>query len=411
MFRHKYWVLGGASAILLFLGAFIFTSPTVAEATLVVSEGEVVVEHGTTRLFVVPTREQRTVTAGETLALKAGDTVQLHPGATAQLRLLNGSTVDLSEGALLHITELVNTRETFRVRLYLFAGRTVNRIEHLLDVDDAFVISTPSSTTSVRGTVFAVEVLSEDSTVVTVDEGSVFVSTEDAGVEVPAGFKLRVEVGQPLGLPEPKPAWEPPLMAEVDSRVSAPVLNTVSPCEADPAACVTPAADQPPADQPAPVAEQPQPARQQSQRPAPVLAAAQPTVRPTATLPPTATPKPTLTPTLPPTNTSVPTATPTSVPTVAPTATQPPPTDPPPPPPTDPPTPEEPTPTATNKPSANVTEPPATTTPEPEPTSGGIGGNCIGGDCDDAGTPELPTPVCGGPAGGDNPHCPPPGEP
>lgn len=243
MFRHKYWVLGGASAILLFLGAFIFTSPTVAEATLVVSEGEVVVEHGTTRLFVVPTREQRTVTAGETLALKAGDTVQLHPGATAQLRLLNGSTVDLSEGALLHITELVNTRETFRVRLYLFAGRTVNRIEHLLDVDDAFVISTPSSTTSVRGTVFAVEVLSEDSTVVTVDEGSVFVSTEDAGVEVPAGFKLRVEVGQPLGLPEPKPAWEPPLMAEVDSRVSAPVLNTVSPCEADPAACVTPAAD------------------------------------------------------------------------------------------------------------------------------------------------------------------------
>lgn len=374
MIRRKFWVLGSATAVLLFLGAFLFASPPIAEATLVVSEGEVTVEQAVNRMLVVPAREQVTLSSGESMALTAGDTLKLAEGATAQLRFMDGSTVGLSDEALLHVTELVDTEDSFRVRLYLFAGRTASRVVHLIDADDAFVISTPSSTTSVRGTRFIVNVIDEASSEVACEEGSVLVSTEEESVEVPAGFQLRVETGKPLEV-QPRLDPENPAITGYYGTEEAESQNPVCP----PGGCFVPsptptvvtsqqvAQSNPPQQNSQPVS---QPSTKATTKPSAIPSAtatktATATATATSTATKTATPTATASATPAATSTrsatAVPTSTPTTAPTSAPTAT---PgsssvdTDPATPPP------DEPTPTATP-----TIPTPTPVTPTAEPTS------------------------------------------
>jgi len=75
----------------------------------------------------------------------------------------------------------------FQVRLDQVAGRTFHRVQRLLGVGDAYVVSTPSSTASVRGTAFGVEVVGPGTTYVHTDEGVVGVSQDGQDVDVGAG--------------------------------------------------------------------------------------------------------------------------------------------------------------------------------------------------------------------------------
>jgi len=117
--------------------------------------------------------------------------------------------VDLFENSTLQVTELFTTQDSYRVRLHMLSGKTVSRVIRLLGVDDAYEVSTPSSTASVRGTVFAVEVLGPNSTYIACDEGVVHIEMGDLQAEVVAGTEVMAIAGEPLEV-EPQQAAVPP---------------------------------------------------------------------------------------------------------------------------------------------------------------------------------------------------------
>jgi ferric-dicitrate binding protein FerR (iron transport regulator) len=196
MFKRPVWALATAALVILLLGTFVFAQPVRAEATLVVAEGQAIVTQ-TGRTFL--SRQVETaVSAGEIIALHRGDTIELGTTSTAQLRLQDGSTVDLFGGTTLVITELITSENSYQVQLDMISGRTINRVVRLLQAGDRFEVRTPSSTASVRGTVFTVEVISPETTYISVAEGVVLVTVDDQQADVKAGHEVTATISQPL---------------------------------------------------------------------------------------------------------------------------------------------------------------------------------------------------------------------
>lgn len=196
MLHRRTWAFGLATLLVLILGVFALAQPEGAEATLVVSAGEVVVNQAGGAIFA--SSAETAVSAGEVITVQKGDTIRLNDTALAQLRLQDGSTVDLFGGTTLAVTELVTNDDTYRVRFNLFSGKTLNRVVRLLRSNDAFEIKTPSSTASVRGTVFTVEAQTTETTHIAVEEGVVRVAMEGQSVDVEAGFQVTAVLGQEL---------------------------------------------------------------------------------------------------------------------------------------------------------------------------------------------------------------------
>ena len=208
MYHRRTWALGLATLLVIVLGTFVLAQPGSAEATLVVSAGEVVVNQAGGAIFA--SSGDTAVSAGEAMTVQEGDTIRLDATASAQLRLQDGSTVDLFGGTTLAVSELVNNDDSYRVRLNLLSGKTLSRVVRLLRSDDAFEIKTPSSTASVRGTVFTVEAQTAEISVVSVDEGVVRVAMGDQYVDVEPGFQVTAVLGQELNVvPQNQPTREP----------------------------------------------------------------------------------------------------------------------------------------------------------------------------------------------------------
>jgi hypothetical protein len=186
----RYFFALAVVAILLLVGALIAFSPQPSTATLTVSVGQVTI--------ATNSHPEQIVTAGQVVNVKTGDSLAVKPSAQAQLRFYDGSSVDLAEKTQLEVQELVTKDDQFRVRLKMLTGRTVSRVLRLLGVGDAFEISTPSSTVSVRGTVFTVQVLDTNTTYVDCTKGVVKVVSGSRQAEVKAGQQLTAGPGQPL---------------------------------------------------------------------------------------------------------------------------------------------------------------------------------------------------------------------
>ena len=187
-------------AVMLLVGGLIAFSPRPSTATLLVTAGQVTVQ--------TTSHPEQIVTAGQVFNVKTGDNLAVKPGAEAQLRFYDGSSVDLSENTQLEVQELATSDAQYRVRLKMLTGRTVSRVLRLLGVGDAFEISTPSSTVSVRGTVFVVQVLNATTTYVGCDKGVVWVVSGNQQAEVPAGQELIFTHNQAPKI-QPKPTQEP----------------------------------------------------------------------------------------------------------------------------------------------------------------------------------------------------------
>lgn len=200
---------GFAALLLLVLGAFALARPRGEAATLVVSAGEVVVNQTGAALFAGAA--DTAVPAGEIIIVSAGDTIRLGETAAAQLRLNDGSTVDLYGGTTLTLSELVTSEEdNYHVQLSLLSGKVLSRVVRLLKPGDSFEIRTPSSTASVRGTVFTVETQGADASHITVTEGVVRVALADAFVDVQPGYQVTAVLNQPLqAIPLTEPAELP----------------------------------------------------------------------------------------------------------------------------------------------------------------------------------------------------------
>lgn len=210
MFRHRSLAFGLAAIVVLALSAFVFAKPVDMGATLVVSSGEAVVIQNGSILLVLPNDTETAVAAGNLISVGAGDVIKLPASTTAQLRLYDGSTVDLFEHTTLKVSELVTDESRFQVRLTMLSGRTVNRVVRALGVGDRYEVHTPSSTASVRGTVFTVDVLSDRSSHYSCAEGVVHISMNGQGVDIRAGEEITADLDQPLPGGD-RPPVDPPV--------------------------------------------------------------------------------------------------------------------------------------------------------------------------------------------------------
>jgi mannose-6-phosphate isomerase-like protein (cupin superfamily) len=200
LFRGEKLVLAAIMLIALsaVFAATAFSQPPRSEATLVVLDGQATVTHGSRRLLVFPSSTQVVARAGEAVTVVSGDVISLDAASTARLAFLGGTTVELYEGTELVVTELQTTAVSYRIRLQMIAGRTLNQVKRLIGADTHYEVLTPSSAVSVRGTVFSVEVIDANTSLVMCSEGQVAVSADDQQVDVGAGQQVRTVRGQPL---------------------------------------------------------------------------------------------------------------------------------------------------------------------------------------------------------------------
>lgn len=95
-------------------------------------------------------------------------------------------------------------------QIRLIIGRIWLEITRRIDSGPSFEIETPSSTVSVRGTVFAVEVDEEETTYVYVESGQVEVASESGSLVVDPGQSAVAQKGKrPEAAPEPGPGGKP----------------------------------------------------------------------------------------------------------------------------------------------------------------------------------------------------------
>jgi anti-sigma-K factor RskA len=193
------WAAAGVVAVVI-VAAALGARPEPVEVMLVVSEGQANVEQARNVVFMIPTRRSVTVSAGDELALRTNDSVSMGMASEAQLRFSDGTTVDLADGASLEMEKLQvgDVGDPYRVELHQVSGRTVNRVQRQMGEEDYFIVSTPSSTASVRSTGFEVLVVSPDITFVAVNEGVVTVELEGKTVELRGGQEIRTTIGEPL---------------------------------------------------------------------------------------------------------------------------------------------------------------------------------------------------------------------
>ncbi|MBE2224986.1 MAG: FecR domain-containing protein [Anaerolineae bacterium] len=226
MSKRFLWATGLVVVLLLIVSAFVMAQSTaVSEATLIVNDGEVTISRAGSSLS---SAKSYTAVSGEAVVVTAGDTLTTGDTTTAQLHLADGGTVDLFAATSVEITELVTTEETYQVTLTMLAGRTLNRVVHLLGIEDHYEVRSPSSTASVRGTVFSVDVLSLASTHVVVDEGVVNVAMGDQHVDVKAGFEVTAVVGEQL-IVKPQHQETPPPAAPTSVPTPVPTPTEVAP--------------------------------------------------------------------------------------------------------------------------------------------------------------------------------------
>jgi len=250
MVPKRYVFALAVAAIVFLVSAVIAFSAQPPSTSLAVISGQVTVQ--------AAGQPELVIAAGQTAKVKAGDSLALKPGAAAQLRFFDGSTVDLSEDTRLEVQELTTSDAQFRVRLKMLTGRTVSRVLRLLGAGDAFEVSTPSSTVSVRGTVFVVQVIDDNTTYVGCDKGVVWVTSGNQQAEVKAGQELTIQASQkqpPAILPKPTQEPAAPTTSKPETSPStgpvpslAPVISPLAPIVAPTATPVslptaTPASD------------------------------------------------------------------------------------------------------------------------------------------------------------------------
>ena len=218
------WKWGLAAVGVLLILAMIFAQPQRAEATLVVTQGQAALHQARTVLLAISAPVETVLAAGEAATVRAGDSITLDEGSSAELRLLDGSTVTLYENTTLKVSRLQIGRRAYHVRLDVLAGNIYNRVLRLLGTDDAYEVITPSSTAAVRGTAFAVQVLSPTSTYFACDEGQIAVRMADQEVTVNAGEQVIAAQGEPLEV-QPQPDITPPLLTLL-SPLERPVVGS-----------------------------------------------------------------------------------------------------------------------------------------------------------------------------------------
>jgi hypothetical protein len=142
------------------------------------------------------------------LVFADGSTATVGPGSdlvigprSLQLATASGSIIESDGGGLLRLVP---------PQIRLTIGNIWLEIDRRIDSGPFFDVETPSSTVSVRGTVFSVEVDEEETTYVYVESGQVVVESELGSLMVDPGQSAVAQKGKrPEVTPEPRPGGMP----------------------------------------------------------------------------------------------------------------------------------------------------------------------------------------------------------
>jgi len=159
----------------------------VSISTLTVVDGSVLISHAGSGF--APARE------GEVVA--AGDTIRTASGAAAEITYFEGSSVRLEADTQIVVESLRSEADGGTViGMMQTLGRTWHVVTKLISGSSRYEVRTPSSTASVRGTIFAVDVYVDadgPGATVTTSEGVV---VHSAAGPAGAASAVRVTAGQ-----------------------------------------------------------------------------------------------------------------------------------------------------------------------------------------------------------------------
>jgi hypothetical protein len=139
----------------------------------------------------------QTASVGE--QVKAGSRIRTSPLADATLTFFDGSTTVIEPETEIAVVQLDTWQDGGGKAIVLRqqVGQTYSHVQPLLDPDARFEIRTPTAVMAVRGTAFALDVETDGTTRVAVDEGVVDVTAGGSTVSVPAGQATEVRPQQP----------------------------------------------------------------------------------------------------------------------------------------------------------------------------------------------------------------------
>ena len=145
---------------------------------------------------------RRSLKAGD--RIKAGEVINAGSGARAVLKLEDGSRIDIFEDTRLEVNELLAGQEK-EFSFSLFMGRLSLKLKRIFGRQ---LVVTPTLAAGVRGTEFAASVADDETSVISVHEGAVSVTTESdeeegAPVELAAGQEAQVEEAGAAVVPRP----------------------------------------------------------------------------------------------------------------------------------------------------------------------------------------------------------------
>ena len=219
----------------------------VSISTLTVVDGSVLVSHGGS--------EFRSAHVGD--VINAGDTIRAESGAAAEITYFEGSSVRLEADTQIVVESLRTEADGGTViGMMQTLGRTWHVVTKLISGSSRYEVRTPSSTASVRGTIFAVDVHADadgPAATVTTSEGVVIHTAAGAptGVQVRAGQEstksasrpaqvvhaappgtLRDAPARPASVPDPAKKHAPSsdrAQVRTDTRLADPPRTTTEP--------------------------------------------------------------------------------------------------------------------------------------------------------------------------------------
>ncbi|GEM_PF-6075744 len=148
---------------------------------------------GTVRVLVAGSTNW--VQGSDGMTLTVGARVNTLLDAKALLTFYNGSTIELDPRTDLEIQRSESDGRSSTIVLKQFLGKTISRVVELVDPGSRYEIQTPSAFALVRGTLFSVEIVGLDNTVIKVMEETVIVGAQGKTVSVPAGYQVTVIFG------------------------------------------------------------------------------------------------------------------------------------------------------------------------------------------------------------------------
>jgi len=173
------------------------SSPTPSELTMLsISEGEV---------FIMKSGTESWATGEVGMTLEPGDTIKAGDNSRAVITFFEGSTIELEADTEISVVELsiaIDTGST-TIKLGQEIGRTVSRVEKLLDSTSSYEVETPAAVAVVRGSTMYLDVDENGNSTAGNGDGDICLEAEGEEVCPPPGYHTTAKKGKPPTSPKP----------------------------------------------------------------------------------------------------------------------------------------------------------------------------------------------------------------